>query len=346
MNLLRRGLWPWLGILLVLGPFRANQLASGQRAGCGDPGSTAPIVVVGGPLTPRADLAHLTSVMDSVPDVSAWSFPWNSARTEWREVKSHAKSLAEFIRCLADASASGGGAGKVGIVAHSLGGLSTRLASAQSIVGEPVRDDIAAVATIATPHQGSWIPLAYAKTALQDGVLHLLNSACGRKDRMLSCSLSETSRGTDAFAVASQEIAGVPRFDEALVVLAIGSEARLSSQLFGPPFALPGGKAVGDGVADTASATRYEDGGSVGQHPEEAGGTVVIACNTLLTDLVVPTRHPLCLHDRLLVEEKVLTRLKAFVAQAQQTSLAPPPPPEPVYSCVANLDVDPHACGT
>jgi len=90
--------------------------------------------------------------VDSIQGV--WTYAFNYSQTDhaWVDNQANGPALANYIHCVAQASAEAGGPGKVAIVAFSMGGLLTRYAATTG--GRAV--DIGMVITIGTPNTGSF----------------------------------------------------------------------------------------------------------------------------------------------------------------------------------------------
>lgn len=98
-----------------------------------------------------------TMIEDRVPDTfDLMSFDYSAADSEWAASPRIAGCLAQYLRRISRAHQDIGGAGKVFVVGHSMGGLAARFASSADYGGSPAAGSVlAGIVTIATPHLGS-----------------------------------------------------------------------------------------------------------------------------------------------------------------------------------------------
>ncbi|WP_278265353.1 alpha/beta fold hydrolase [Nocardia sp. AG03] len=96
-------------------------------------------------------------IEDRLPDTFlTMSFDYSAANSEWAASPRIAGCLAQYLRRISRAQQDMGGAGKIFVVGHSLGGLAARFASSADYGGSPsVGAVLAGITTIATPHLGS-----------------------------------------------------------------------------------------------------------------------------------------------------------------------------------------------
>ncbi|MGW5924551.1 esterase/lipase family protein [Nocardia fluminea] len=116
-----------------------------------------PLVFVHG-WTARGDSMEDTwhRIRDRMPDTfEARMFDYEKANTDWAASPRVAACLADYLVAVSQAHRETGGNGRVYVVAHSMGGLATRFATAPSYGGAPAGDVVAGLTTIATPHLGS-----------------------------------------------------------------------------------------------------------------------------------------------------------------------------------------------
>lgn len=95
--------------------------------------------------------------VEAMPNVVADTFDYENEHSLWVDHPNIGPKLARRIACLANESRKAGGAGKVMVVAHSMGGLATRFAAGQTdeFTGKKVSDVLGLVMTIGTPHKGT-----------------------------------------------------------------------------------------------------------------------------------------------------------------------------------------------
>jgi pimeloyl-ACP methyl ester carboxylesterase len=225
----------------------AQQGAWGETS-CTDPGRALPVVVVHGFLSSSDAMSDLVATLeDTAIDVAVETFDYRDHHSRWVTHPQIGPRLRQHLLCLADASMAAGGLGRVVVVGHSMGGLATRYAlSTDDGDGRGVLvDEIALVATIGTPHEGSvW------------GV------AAGQAERGLRSSLTTQMWGQPqplagtpaggALAIGSSQLAQLPDFPVDVPVLALASE------YIGQPrflFYRTPEVRVGDAVVSRSSAT-------------------------------------------------------------------------------------------
>ena len=105
-------------------------------------------------------------------------FDYADASTQWVTDHQIAQQLATTINSLADQSKAAGGPGKVIVVAHSMGGLATRCASAASCSGVTgAAAHIAALITFGTPTLGSFLK-GYGASEAEHLVADILSTDC------------------------------------------------------------------------------------------------------------------------------------------------------------------------
>jgi pimeloyl-ACP methyl ester carboxylesterase len=123
-----------------------------------EPGSRHPVVLVhgwnGGPSgMSRAGDAIASALKGRV---EIYAFDYHRHSDNWAADDEVSGCLAAFIDAISRSSAGHGGDGKVYLVGHSMGGLAIRYASARTIDGRRVGDEIGGVVTLDTPHLGSY----------------------------------------------------------------------------------------------------------------------------------------------------------------------------------------------
>jgi hypothetical protein len=164
-----------LPVASVSSPAGAAADAGTQPSGCRSPvvrdlGTQVPVLLVHGfneaPSIWNQGTPSMLTAIEAIPGVKAVSFNYFDERTSWVTAPLIGACLATWIRSLAAASVKAGGAGKVIIVAHSMGGLAIRCAVDTKCVnadntGTPWQaadaGQIGLVITLGTPNLGSWL---------------------------------------------------------------------------------------------------------------------------------------------------------------------------------------------
>lgn len=148
------------GLALAVGPVLPAPAAVAQEGclgelGLDDPGAAMPVVLVHGFTGSPADLDVVADRLEATPgEFAVYRFDYSAVNTRWVDDDAIGPKLRRWVLCLSDASSDGGGVGRVGIVAHSMGGLAARYALRDTGDGS-IADRVAVVATLGTPHQGS-----------------------------------------------------------------------------------------------------------------------------------------------------------------------------------------------
>ena len=175
-------------------------------------------------------------------------FDYADASTQWVTDHQIAQQLATTINSLADQSKAAGGPGKVIVVAHSMGGLATRCASAASCSGVTgAAAHIAALITFGTPTLGSFLK-GYGASEAEHLVADILSTDCYATGNVLGtlagvCSQVRalgTSAAGAAFTPGSAQQKALNRdhdvLSRCLHWLARSRSRRLSSATTGSPF--------------------------------------------------------------------------------------------------------------
>ncbi|WP_406832828.1 alpha/beta fold hydrolase [Pedococcus sp. KACC 23699] len=108
------------------------------------------ILVHGWTGSPMADTRTLLEAK-MTPGWQFLLFDYHDSATRWADAPQIAGCLADYITKVSKAHTDAGGDGRVYFVAHSMGGLAVRFASAKPGVG----DHVAGLVTLGTPHAGS-----------------------------------------------------------------------------------------------------------------------------------------------------------------------------------------------
>lgn len=251
--------------LLPAGPVTAQD----ADGGCETPGRALPVVLVHGFSSfgdhPFADFKRRLERhrLDFAPVL----FDYRKDSTRWVTHPTIAPRLRRLIICLADESAKAGGIGRVAIVAHSMGGLATR----QALAASPddgrgqLSDEIAVVATLGTPHEGSTLAGPIAKpTSLSRPFWDFLTA-------VLPVPRTHNPAGR-ALARGSRELGELPPFPDDLAVFASAGEFVGTARLL----FYERDVRIGDVIVDSDSATAQH------RTVERLGGTDVAECDTLL----------------------------------------------------------------
>jgi pimeloyl-ACP methyl ester carboxylesterase len=252
-----------VGLALGLGTREAAAEPS-----CNDPGTALPVVVVHGFTSNAAAMAELIAILEGTQiEVAVEAFDYGAQSTSWVTHNRIGPKLRERLICLADASLTAGGLGRVAVVGHSMGGLATRYAlSTDGGDGRgPLIEEIALVVTIGTPHEGSlWGNVAGPASYLQRS---LITQMWGQPAPLAG------SSAASALAVGSSRLGELPDFPDDVPVLALASEYIGQPRLLF--FSSPELR-VGDAVVARSSAlarSREIDG---------RGGTDAISCRISL----------------------------------------------------------------
>lgn len=182
-------------------------------------------------------------------------FDYGPSDTTWAADPSISGCLAGYIEKAAAASKAGGGSGKVVAVAHSMGGIGVRAASANT-------PDLEGLVTIGTPHMGS--PLAGGYATFNEWINRLWQgiptpfppsgsaaSACLAWPRPSGC-------------------AAVPYLANGQKIATIAGQIEVKDSLFDLSVLPTSTYDIGDSIVLKSSANGYE-----GSSPGPAGGTVM-----------------------------------------------------------------------
>jgi pimeloyl-ACP methyl ester carboxylesterase len=199
---------------------------------------------------PGSRRGSLLASVAAIPGVATYTFDYRQQSLDWVTKDSVGPRLGRAITCLATQAKR-----KVVVVAHSMGGLATRLAAAQSDgVGGRVADHLATVITLGTPYQGSLL-----LTLLASGIdalatsnspyalaVRAIRAWCGLRAQALpegggDCGLlgvPATPAGR-ALRVGSPQLAALPPWPPRLPVHAIAGDLRLWVSLLGHNLTAP-----------------------------------------------------------------------------------------------------------
>lgn len=238
-------------------------------------------------------------------------FDYAFRSTTWVSDDAIGPALATRISQLATASERGGGAGRVVIVAHSMGGLATRCAADIDCNGgrADVASRIAELVTLGTPNLGSFLAQRPANT-----LGSLLAGACLYRHaaELDSCDGARavgSSIASRAFRPGSPEEQTLPDLPVSVPVYALAARIRLISSFFGQNEAELGD--VGDLVVlrDSALARGHAVGG--------LGGTQTIDCGFIdITTYPLSSRS--CMHTTLTNDTRFLQAAAHQIALVQE----------------------------
>jgi pimeloyl-ACP methyl ester carboxylesterase len=235
----------------------------------------------------------IAEAIESLPNVffeRPFSYEANNL-LDWVDNPAIADKLAETISCLAATSRAGGGLGKVILLAHSMGGLASRLASKQ------VGQYIGGVITLGTPNKGSGKATA-GKVLLEAlcAVAKLPGFLC-------------VPAALDGLSLNSNRLKALPPWPQDIPVLAIASRMSLRvtvPTLFGPSILQY--DAGGDDTVGVDSATQGA------AHPELGGGAKVFPCH----EDFFASKAPACEHGTMMnyppIQQEVVRSIKRYLA--------------------------------
>ncbi len=307
------------GIVQVVAPGHAEasgsptdcQSAALQLSGAAPTGKWIPIVLVHGITGSSTDWSRpaigsgpsVTQALRNLPGVAIYTFDYSRKSLNWVNAPELGPGLARAIDCLALASGT-----KVLVVAHSMGGLATQFAQAQTVDGRIVGDELAAVITIGTPTRGSQLAdlingsqlalgLAFpGAVGVLAGVLKIcgiLGSAHPQAEPCASASSYDTPAGR-AMRSGSRELLTLPAWHAGLLVHRVATQLVVRWNLF---FASRS-QAIGDFVVSADSAVA--DG---------SGQPFIDTCNnvSLVDILSSPCYHGNELRDSAIIADTTKT---------------------------------------
>lgn len=318
-----------LALLTILGvPAPVPAAASGE---CPDPGPALPVILVHGFSSSSDSMQAFAETLEDVGiDAYVDFFDYRNYSTEWVDHEEIGPALRARVTCLSEASMVADGPGRVAIIGHSMGGLATRLA-----LTEPgstgLSDEVAMVATLGTPHEGSLLAGPAVGADGMDGRFRsALRSAYEHISNLPLVPHVDNPAGR-ALAVGSAELAALAEFPDGTPVFASAGQFVAQPRfLFFAPEALSFG--IGDSVVSVASATS--------RHHEAAGlgGVGTVVCQTevpvslRLSDMVVALGWTLltdptfidCFHTRLPQSQRHVTPIvDQLIIAAEQPARRP-----------------------
>lgn len=312
-----------LAVLPALGAQGA--LASGPGCAAGI-GTRVPLLKVHGYSGSAADWnvgsPTMIAALGQLPQVYQASFDYSEANRQWVTDSRIGPALAAKIACLAASSRAEGGAGKVIVVAHSMGGLATREAASMKVDGQSISDLLGLVITLGTPNKGSFLvpggaaPPEAVLTKLVAAACYVSQVGANLLGNLYNyCQLPDSSDpASRAFVPGSPQLSALPTFPASVPVRAIaGVIDTLRIQVVHTTLSLG---SVGDGVVGQASALFGA------AHPELGGGPVQVHCGAWRW----PVGLPACYHgnepSNAQIINQVLQGVRTYLAAA-----APPPIP-------------------
>lgn len=285
-------------------PFTAMPASAGPTGCLPDVGKKMPVLFVhgfnagqniwGDAISPKSFIGRT----NAIPNIEARAFDYKPHSLQWVTDPSIGPKLAAQITCMAASSRQQGGQGKVVVVAHSMGGLATRQAIAES---PDVAKSLGLVVTIATPNTGSNIDRQ---------LLELSRSACA----ILGCGSAIYSSlkafgAIPGLAAGSKELKALPDWPKGLPVYAMAGNITPRYNLFGLQFDGPPSKT--DTLVTTASALHGT---------ASPGGKKEFGCTASGPILVFITGAD-CDHGALIdngeVQSRVVNVIKSYLAAAQ-----------------------------
>lgn len=241
------------------------------------------------------------------------AFDYESVNSVWVGKGDTAQRLAKTIVCYSILY----GGKKVVVVAHSMGGLLTRLALDSAAYGKLVRNVVGHVITIGTPHLGALIanPSYIADVAMCTAVF-----AWQSAEAFETCKQVENSKAVAAMRVGSPELKVLPKFPAGITVKAIAGEVIWKGCA---PWGCSAGQSqLSDLVVQIASAIHLYTSTGIGD------GVKVFRCDDPLALLQVS--KPFCEHNQLpksdIVQGEVMSSINAYIAWTKRTRATSPMP--------------------
>jgi len=292
-----------------------KRCGNATRVGSDEGAAAVPVLFVHGFSGSPRDFSHrrdgapsMLQAVETISGATAYTFDYSERASRWVTDQGIGPALAQSIRCLSAASGR-----KVMVVAHSMGGLATRLAQGQVVEGRAVAESLARVVTVGTPTRGvillSFTNNRFSETVVQtavDGV----GKACGEpaaknKRRPRLCELLDAANApaVTAMAPGSAQLAALPAWGAGVVVHPIAANLRLRISAFGFGTTV----SLGDIVATVGSATADA---SPGEHALE------VRCSAELDNLVNVVDASPCSHTNELSNHRIINAVIAQVRVA------------------------------
>jgi pimeloyl-ACP methyl ester carboxylesterase len=270
----RRSALCGMAVALALTMTEASPIPSiaAETERCVDPGTALPVVLVHGFTGSKTTMRQLADELDGHRvDFMPVLFDYEDTNTRWVDHESIAPRLRRLIACLADASQKTGGIGRVAVVAHSMGGLATRLALAPTADDSrgSLSEEVVFVATLGTPHTGS--PWAGPSVDSKLKIFRSAYTAIAHGLGPIGFPRLDNEAGK-ALAIGSAQLTALPDFPEDVAVLASAGEfVGTSRMLF-----YSRQDRFGD-IIVSSSSTTYKK-----RKVDRLGGVDVVECETLL----------------------------------------------------------------
>ncbi|GAA4035356.1 hypothetical protein GCM10023063_19780 [Arthrobacter methylotrophus] len=217
----------------------------------------------------------ITGQLQTIPGLAVYDFDYSQYADRWVTDSNIGPRLASAIKCLTDHYGT-----KAEIIAHSMGGLATRYALAQTLSGTTIANRVSAVATFGTPNTGSAVATV-ASNALNGATnikgvvgeaaiaVWLFTQVCGREITQSTTNLSPPcsnvpnwaagfdSDAARAMHVGSPELAALAPWPANIPVTAVqGSIMLRGLSLFGAGD-ISGGFNDGDFIVTNSSASAF-----------------------------------------------------------------------------------------
>lgn len=299
---------------------------SAATGGCGaDVGTRQVVVLVHGfnsdiATWTKAKPAMLAAVQDADPtNVYVRLYDYGAKSTQWVTDPAIGPALASFVRCLAQASTTAGGSGKVILVGHSMGGLAIRCALDVGCSPNPVgKDQVGLVVTIGTPNAGSQLRPGSTADKADRLAGELLLSLCdiaqitnGQEWLTKTCQFARAlgvSPAGQAFTIGSHEIDELAPYPLDIPVRAIAGSITLQTGIGIGQWQWQHPLPMGDLVVGVKSQLLLHT-------DDRLGGTRTVNCGT---ENIVPA----CWH----LTETAFPGIQAEVRQAIKDYLTAHPP--------------------
>lgn len=292
-----------------------DQCGHATRVGGAESPLPVPVLFVHGFSGSPRDFSHrrdaapsMLQAVEALGGVAVYTFDYSGRASHWVTDQSIGPALARSIHCLALASGR-----KVVVIAHSMGGLATRLAQGQVVGGHAVSESLARVVTIGTPTRGV-ILLSFtnngAASRVVQAAVDAVGKACGKpaetnKPRARLCELLDAANApaVTAMAPGSRQLAALPAWGAGLIVHPIAANLRLRISVFGVGTTV----SLGDIVATVSSATADA---SPGEHALE------VRCRVELDNLINVVDQSTCSHANEVSNHRIINAVVAQVLAA------------------------------
>lgn len=286
---------------VLMGSATGAASAAGDGSACEvGVGSRTPIVLVHGYNANEGSWSAGTRELLAAPRerFCTTAFDYGPASTFWVTNKQISAALSTRVLALANASRRGGGAGKVVVVAHSMGGLAIRCAASSACGGsDAVGPLLRAVVTFDTPNLGTYLK-GYGLSHVANAVGNFLGASCRVTDPFDSTPVLRgicgqvralgTSDAAKAFTPGSDELRDLPQLPATVPVLAVAGSVKVGTSFWGRAPKIIGD--AGDLIVnqDSAFAAARTVGG--------VGGKVNRDCGVLDLTVPVPQVSLTCTH--------------------------------------------------